>query len=192
MRRGSDREFHGMTRHPAYNSWRGMLERCSRPEYKQWKDYGGRGITVCDRWKNSFMAFWEDMGTTWAKGLTIERKDTDKNYEPDNCIWETRAEQFRNTRRNHIIQTPWGPLTVVEAAEKAGLSYMCLQIRLQKKIPYEKLFAPALQAKNEYVFIDTPWGPFTAHKLSVHLNISINKVHYLRKMNRIPELWGAR
>jgi hypothetical protein len=131
------------------------------------------------------------MGPTWQKGLTLERKETDQNYEPNNCVWATVTQQMRNTRRNNIIQTPWGPLTVVEAAEKSGLSYMALQMRLQKgTTPYEKLFLPARNsASYESVFIETPWGAFTAHKLSVHLGVSINKVHYLKKMNRISELW---
>ena len=83
--------------HYLYNRWTAMLRRCMNPKDRKYPDYGGRGITVCERWHN-FENFLEDMGVPEDRTLSIDRRDNDRGYEPENCRWATKAEQRRNQR----------------------------------------------------------------------------------------------
>lgn len=91
---------HGATKTKLYSVWSQMIQRCTNPNHKRYSDWGGRGITVCDEWKNDFAVF-----NDWAKesgysdGLTLDRIDNDKGYCPENCRWATIAEQNRNKRK---------------------------------------------------------------------------------------------
>lgn len=89
-------EYHGKRDSREYDCWANMKARCYDNKKKQYKDYGGRGITVCDRWKDSFNNFYEDMGD--SNGLTLDRIDFNGNYEPTNCRWVDMTIQARNTR----------------------------------------------------------------------------------------------
>lgn len=90
-------ERHHMTDSPTYGSWRAMLKRCTNPKHPAYASYGGRGITVCERWLHSFQNFLEDMGERPA-GKTLDRKNNDLGYSPANCRWATWNEQARNKR----------------------------------------------------------------------------------------------
>jgi hypothetical protein len=106
---------------PIYWSWAHMRQRCTSPTNKDWPNYGGRGITVCDRWA-AFEGFVEDMGPTWAPGLTIERVDNEGGYEPGNCRWATKSDQGKNTRRIRWITVQGRTLPVTVWLREVGLS----------------------------------------------------------------------
>ena len=88
------------TKHPDYHVWLAMKNRCNNLKSDDYKEYGGRGITVCPSWSNSFKQFIGDMGVRTTNGLSIDRIDNDKGYSPDNCRWATQTEQNLNKRNN--------------------------------------------------------------------------------------------
>lgn len=95
---GGGRKSHGQARTLLYRTWAVLIQRCTNPNTINWQHYGGRGITVCDRWRNSFDAFLADTGQKASPDLTLERVDNDKGYSPDNVIYADRATQARNKR----------------------------------------------------------------------------------------------
>lgn len=133
---------HGMTKHPAYRSWIGMKMRCENPKTSGYDLYGGRGIRVCEEWRNSFETFWRDMGPTWAKGLTIERIDVNQGYGPSNCRWATWKEQAGNRRTERLIETPEGKMSVTKAAELFGIDRKIVFMRIIYGWPENRLLMP--------------------------------------------------
>lgn len=89
----------GISRHPLYHIWQAMKDRCLNPRNSRYRHYGGRGITVCPQWVNSFEQFLADVGEKPSPELSIDRIDNDGNYEPGNVRWATKSQQSANTRR---------------------------------------------------------------------------------------------
>lgn len=121
---------HGLTGTPIYNVWLNMKARCYRKSNEAYKNYGGRGIVVCDRWRNSFEAFFSDMGDVPAKGYEIDRIDNNGNYEPDNCKWATVVEQSKNRRTNIKISFNGKEQCVTDWAREIGIGTCVLHQRL--------------------------------------------------------------
>lgn len=127
---------HGATKNgsptPEYRSWQKMIQRCTNPNGNAYHHYGGRGITVCDRWLHSFENFLVDMGERPSLSHSIDRIDTNKGYSPDNCRWATKKEQSRNTRRN-IMVTYNGKTQCISAwAEELGINKKTLSDRIKR------------------------------------------------------------
>jgi hypothetical protein len=131
---------HGMSDHPAYAVWRSMIDRCSLPTHQAWGNYGGRGIMVCSSWVKSFTRFWSDMGGEYAPGLTLDRRDNEAGYSPENCRWVSYKVQSSNRRNNHRMNTPWGRLIISEASDKSGIGRTTLQYRISRGVTGKDLF----------------------------------------------------
>lgn len=106
-----------------YRSWKGIIQRCTNPARRSWKDYGGRGVTVCAAWRD-FACFIADIGTAPSPAHSVDRVDPNGNYEPGNCRWATRREQANNTRRTRFLTLPDGRrVSRADYARETGQSY---------------------------------------------------------------------
>lgn len=123
---------HGMSRKTEYQAWSGAKARCYRPTCKSFIDYGAVGIRMCDRWLNSFEAFYADMGAKPYPSATIERIDSSGHYEPSNCRWASKAEQSRNTNRNLIISHNGMTMTASEWSRKIGGNDLIVSCRIRR------------------------------------------------------------
>lgn len=121
--------IHGGVHTPEYQAWSSMRQRCLNPNNPQYCDYGGRGISICERWE-VFETFLEDMGKRPA-GLSIERKNNDGNYEPSNCVWATRTKQNRNTRRAYMVTHLGQTKCLTEWVEVLGKNYEKIRGRIR-------------------------------------------------------------
>lgn len=144
--------IHGMARHggrhPVYIVWRGMLQRCENPNALEYRNYGGRGIKVCDEW-HEFISFrdWA-LAHGWQKGLTLDRIDNNAGYSPDNCHWTTRKAQARNRRTNRLVTFNGKTQTIVDWAEEMDISYSVLSSRINKLYwPIECALTEPVKAK---------------------------------------------
>ena len=122
---------HGMSFHPAYAVYRSMIDRCKLPTHQAYHNYGARGITVCERWRNGFPFFWEDMGSPYKKGLALDRTDNNKGYSPENCKWVSFRENSQNRRGNVRVDTPHGSLCLSEVARVSGVGFSTVHSRDQ-------------------------------------------------------------
>lgn len=122
-----------------YRIWKGMKERCYRKNHKS-KNYGDRGISVCDEWRDSFESFrdWA-MGNGYSDSLTIDRIDVDGNYTPENCKWSTYLEQANNTRKTRFFIVDGEKLTVTDISQKYGISRGTINSRLNNNWDIEKI-----------------------------------------------------
>ena len=145
----------GIAHTPTYLSWASMKRRCYDKNFKQYKDYGGRGVTVCDRWLESIENFIEDMGER-PEGCTLDRIDTDGNYCKENCKWSTKSEQVRNRRANFNITID---------GETKCLEDWCIQYGINRSTVYSRL------VRN--------WDIKKA--LTTPINKNISQAHYNRK-----------
>jgi hypothetical protein len=131
---------HGFARTPTYTCWRNMKSRCLNPRDAAYKNYGERGITVCDRWLKGFEYFLEDMGEKPGSEYSIERINTDGNYEPQNCKWATTFEQNRNYRKNVHIERDGRRQCLKDWASELRMKPCTLRARLKAGWSIEEAF----------------------------------------------------
>jgi hypothetical protein len=113
---------HGRTGSPEFTVWQMMIQRCTNTNHNSYADYGGRGIRVCQRWLDSFAAFFSDMGERPSAEHTIDRTDNSGNYSPENCRWATRLEQGSNRRNVRMLTLAGETLSTTQWARRLGIS----------------------------------------------------------------------
>ena len=124
---------HGKRHTSIYDIWRSMRQRCYNHNTINYKYYGAKGITVCDEWRESFEAFYEwAVVNGYQEGLTIDRIDTNGNYEPNNCRWATQKTQQNNRQNNHLETYRGETHTIAEWSEITGIKVPTIWARLQK------------------------------------------------------------
>ena len=140
---------HGMTKTRIYKRWTGIKNRCQNPHSKDYKNYGGRGISVCDEWQE-FIPFYDwAVSNGYRDDLTIDRIDVNGNYEPSNCRWVTTKEQNGNKSDTHHISYKGETLTIPLWCEKFGLNYQTMVSRLHRGWSMERIEStPARRSKN--------------------------------------------
>lgn len=121
---------HGLRKSPEYAAWRNIKKRCHNPKHPQYVDYGARGITMCDEWRNSFEAFYRDVGPRPSPELSIERKNNNEGYSKTNCRWATRTEQNNNKRNNLYFEFD---------GEKKSLAEWCRELNVSYDAVYERI-----------------------------------------------------
>lgn len=127
---------------PTYRAWQSMKQRCLNPRCHNYRLYGGRGITICDRWVNSFENFLADLGERPGDGYSLDRIDVNGDYEPGNCRWANKVEQARNRRDSAYVEIEGVPYLVMELAEKSGRLRTDIVYRASKGMTYEEVMRP--------------------------------------------------
>ena len=152
------RIIHGMANTSAYHAWEAMIQRCTNDNHPSWKDYGGRGITLCDEWFY-FINFHRDMGDP-PEGLTLDRIDVNGSYEKSNCRWASYATQNRNMRRNIRLTFHGETKTMKEWSEIIGVSYDLLRGRKRRGWNDEEILNSLPVKPGDYLHGRNRW----AHK----------------------------
>lgn len=132
-----------LTNPKEYKSWCGMKDRCYNSNNTKFYRYGGRGITICDKWRVSFQAFFDDLGPKPDLSYSLERVNLDGNYEPSNCIWASPKTQSNNRRTNHSITFNGKTQNLTAWARELGINHQTLAERFKKgKWSIEKCLTP--------------------------------------------------
>ena len=135
---------------PAYVLWLNMKTRCFNALAEDYRYYGARGITICDRWRTSFQNFYEDMGDP-PQGMSIERIDNSHGYNPENCRWATAQEQANNRRSNTHISYRGKTQTLAAWSREMGMSSMCLIQRLKRGWTVERALSTPIDTRKQPV-----------------------------------------
>lgn len=127
---GKSKAVHSKSGTRIYSLWKSIRQRCYNNNHNQYKNYGGRGIKVCDRWLESFENFLEDMGDNIPEGMTLDRINVNGDYSLNNCRWISMKEQQNNRTNNVLIEFNGEKLTISQWSEKLGIKYITLYDRL--------------------------------------------------------------
>ncbi len=144
----SFQKTHGMSRTREYKAWSSMLTRCFNQNHPSFKNYGGIGIVVCSEWRDGFAQFYTDMGPC-PPGLTLERKDVRRGYEPSNCIWADYETQQNNKRNSRRITIGDRSMTVSRWSRLTGVPINTITRRLASGYPIDTILAARKFSKHD-------------------------------------------
>jgi hypothetical protein len=140
---------HGLSHTKEYSVWAGMINRCYNEREKSYPNYGGRGVAVCDRWRNSFENFYADMGPRPSDNHSIERDDYNGDYKPSNCRWATIVEQANNKRSNLMLTVGGKTKTAAEFSKEIGIDGKTLRARIYRGWSHDDAIKKPLMTANK-------------------------------------------
>lgn len=180
---------HGLCRSPEYRVWASMISRCTIPHHHHFPSYGGRGIGVCSRWRDSFQAFYDDMGPRPSPKHTIDRTNNELGYFPENCRWVTWHIQALNKRSNRFLVLNGIKLTISEWAKKLSLSHDALTKRVDSGWSEERILntppKPPMPDRRHIRFLTLNGITLSATEWSKKLGVS-----YVALSARIDSGWS--
>jgi hypothetical protein len=194
---------HGMTNTRPYYIWSSMRERCFNPNSQAYSNYGGRGITVCQEWKDDFMSFYNwAINNGYTDELSIDRIDVNGNYCPENCRWITMYEQQNNKRTSVMITYNGKTQNLKMWCDELNLNYDAIRCRYQKHkdIPPEELFKEPKKVIKEITYNGEThtwkeWSKITNIKTKTlhdryYKGYSLDDVFYKGNIQRRDKLYG--
>lgn len=131
---------------PEYIAWSNIIARCCNRNSQAFKNYGGRGITICAEWRESFESFFAYVGSRPGKGFEIDRIDNSRGYEPGNVRWATRKINCRNRRSTKWVEFQGQRMSMVDAAERAGIPYVKVKSRMRHATSFDEIVKEILNA----------------------------------------------
>ena len=159
---------HGMSNSREWYAWTSMKQRCYNKKHHAYARYGGRGITICERWLALFSNFFDDMGEC-PDGMSLDRIDNSGNYEPDNCRWATRKQQQRNQRTARKVTGFGKTMTIIEWSEYLRFPYGTLKSRINRGMTLEKAILTPVK----------PFGGALKHPAD-YSNLSLEKLYSMK------------
>jgi len=166
---------HNMSRSPEYKAWQHMKDRCYKPTDKSFKNYGGRGIEVCQEWRDSFLAFYNHIGKRPSSKHSIDRINNNGNYKPGNVRWANRKVQANNSRHNHLITIDGITQTITQWGKATNTSITVIRYRLSLGLEdKEAVFTPPRKQRADMITVNGTSK--TTKQWAEHVGISPNAI----------------
>lgn len=178
---------HGMSNTRLFNIWSGIRSRCNNKNSKDYHNYGGRGVKICDEWENDFSNFYNwAIKNGYSDDLTIDRKNTNGNYEPSNCRWATHKEQSNNLRRNFNIEINGEVKSISEWSQLSGVHRPTIKKRIKEGLSGEELIAPVIKsvATKQSGVKNVKWDKSKERwKVDFKINGKVKHIGYFEKLD---------
>ena len=185
-----DQTRHGRSRSSIHRIWLKMKQRCHSPNGSSYRNYGARGIRVCDLWRWSFEDFLKDMGER-PKGMSIDRIDNDGDYCPMNCRWATPKEQSRNTRRNVLLTFDGRTMTVVAWSEATGIKAATIEMRLAQGWTTEDALTRPVQYQRPSELMDRTKPGKARGERNARSKLTLAKIQEIRQKRASGRHWDS-